>query len=517
MSVCLSKSTLRQTFLWMILVACLSSLVTYHIGLLLPWVEMNQASDQVQQHARMNRMLMKEVNSKETGIDDRIYENNGRQNSLRKLSVNQHHSTQSSTILAKLKQIEGRLQSISAYRTVLTLGLTENQTQVIKDVFSKHNYTVFTKDETTDTKGNWSVVWTASKTDIENRHDVYTKYNHIPVLHQVIEQPEYICYLHTVYSKVTESHNTTCYDKQPALENNMELQSSYLLYDEQKGIQTKHGTDLRDMRYKGRLWHSDNSLLKQNGTIIHMKLKVYVAAIFPVRLYIYSGNELEKIKTYISDSFGETSEAIWWKNLKQSIVVSLLTSENLALKLNLQYNYIYNQYTQLLQYHVIFTSNFHPIILKVNPLPQSDIFDIVKDTVSLMITKETVATDVAVALGESGRDIILDRQKCRNGYGVCLLDSDLIYLLNSAQESKKIGQFIKVYPSLSDDYTSDLNRLQQIWMNDRSLQTLNQQIKEHRIPEFHSTADVHSLLHQVESHLSAEVDYVEEDLLRSNL
>ncbi|XP_076117016.1 uncharacterized protein LOC143084843 [Mytilus galloprovincialis] len=150
MSACLSKSTLRQTFLWMIVVACLSSLVTYHIGLLLPWVEMNQASDQVQQHVRMNRMLMKEVNSKETsGIDDRVYERDGRQNSLRKLSVNQQYSTQSSTILAKLRQIESRLQSISAYRTVLTLGLTKNQTQVIKDVFSKHNYTVFTKDETT--------------------------------------------------------------------------------------------------------------------------------------------------------------------------------------------------------------------------------------------------------------------------------------------------------------------------------------------------------------------------------
>ncbi|CAC5388867.1 unnamed protein product [Mytilus coruscus] len=284
--------------------------------------------------------------------------------------------------------------------------------------------------------------------------------------------------IYLLNSAQEKSHNTTCYDKQPALENNMEFQSSYLLYDEQKGIQTKHGTDLRDMRYKGRLWHSDNSLLKKNGTIIHMKLKVYVAAMFP---------------TYISDSFGETEEAIWWKNLEQSIVVG---------------------FTDIREFSIEIEST---VQLHVNPLPQSDSFDIVKDTVSLMVTKETVATDVAVALSESGRDIILDQQKCRNGYGVCLLDSDLIYLLNSAQESKKLGQFIKVYPSLSDDYTSDLNRLQQIWMNDRSLQTLNQQIKEHRIPEFHSTADVHSLLHQVESHLSAEVDYVEEDLLRSNL
>ncbi|XP_071130783.1 cadherin-like and PC-esterase domain-containing protein 1 [Mytilus edulis] len=515
MSACLSKSTLRQTFLWMIVVACLSSLVTYHIGLLLPWVEMNQASDQVQQHVRMNRMLMKEVNSQETsGIDDRIYERDGRQNSLRKLSVNHHQSTQSSTILAKLRQIESRLQSISAYRTVLTLGLTKNQTQVIKDVFSKHYYTLFTKDETTDTKGNWSVVWTASKTDIENRNDAFTKYNHIPVLHQVMEHPEYICYLHTVYSKITERHNATCYDKLPTLK---KKKSSYILYDEKKGIQTNHGTDARDIRYKGRLWHSDSSLLRNNGTIIHMKLNVYVAAMFPVRLYIYSGKELEEMKTYISDSFGETLEAIWWTNLKRSVVLSLLTSENLALKQNLQHNYIYNQYTQLLQYHVVFTSNFQPIILKMKPLTQSESFDIVKDTVSLMITKETVSMDVSVALSESSSGIILDQKKCRNGFGVCLLESDLIYLLNSAKESKSLGNFIKIYPSLSDDYTIDITKLQQIWMNDRSLQTLNQQIKDHHIPEFHSTADVHSLLHQVESHLSAEVDYVEEDLLRSNL
>lgn len=45
---------------------------------------------------------------------------------------------------------------------------------------------------------------------------------------------------------IAESHNATCYDKLPALE---KKKSSYILYDEKKGIQTKHGTDARDIRW----------------------------------------------------------------------------------------------------------------------------------------------------------------------------------------------------------------------------------------------------------------------------
>jgi hypothetical protein len=33
------------------------------------------------------------------------------------------------------------------------------------------------------------------------------------------------------------------------------------------------------------------------------------------------------------------------------------------------------------------------------------------------------------------------------------------------------------------------------------------------IPEFHTTPDVHSLLHQVESYISTNVDYTEENFL----
>jgi hypothetical protein len=56
-------------------------------------------------------------------------------------------------------------------------------------------------------------------------------------------------------------------------------------------------------------------------------------------------------------------------------------------------------------------------------------------------------------------------------------------------------------------------------MNDRSLNTLNQEMQKHGkyIPEFHTTPDVHSLLHQVESYISTNVDYTEENFLRSNL
>ena len=50
------------------------------------------------------------------------------------------------------------------------------------------------------------------------------------------------------------------------------------------------------------------------------------------------------------------------------------------------------------------------ISLQMKPLTQSESFDIVKEIVSLMITKETVSMDVAVALGESSSGIILDQK-----------------------------------------------------------------------------------------------------------
>ena len=100
MSVCLTKTThsLKRIFVWMILVACLSSLVTYHIGLLLPWVEISQSVGQVQRQLRMtNENLGRPLANPK--LNQHPYRK------LTQASDHQNQNSQISHIFAKLKQV----------------------------------------------------------------------------------------------------------------------------------------------------------------------------------------------------------------------------------------------------------------------------------------------------------------------------------------------------------------------------------------------------------------------------
>lgn len=510
---CLAK-TLRRIFFWMILVAGLSSLVTYHIGLLLPRLEINQSVNYVDVKVRLNSALAKEVNLEKTGIDDRRSQHPYRK--LSQASDSKIQTSQISQILAKLKQIETKIQHISAYRSVLSLGQDKNHTQILKRVFSQHNYTVFSKDQNNDNTGNWSIIMTSNRTDDNNKQD-YQKVNQIPILLHIIEQPGYMCHLHTVYSKITEEYNTSCYDFQTDIKTSPT--STFLLHSDKEEPEIKHWKDLNTLRYRGPLWQAEEILLTQNDHILHLKLTVLVASLFPLRIYVHSGLMLEKVKADLVGRYGEKAEAIWWRNLKQSIVVGLLTLENMAVRLDNHQFYKCWRCYQLLQLDVVFTSKFHPIITKVKPLFQTSSQEVLTDIAALMVTNDTVAMDIAIALGESSSNILLGKRECRKSFGICLIESDLVYLLENGYESKINNRFIKLYPSTSDDYTTIINKLQQLWMNDRSLKTLNQEMQKHGtyVPEFHTSPDVHSLLQQVESYISTNVDYTEENLLRSNL
>ena len=120
---CLAKTTysLRRIFFWMILVAGLSSLVTYHIGLLLPRLEINQSVNYVDVKVRLNSMLVKEVNLEKTGIDDRRSQHPYRK--LSQASDSKMQNSQLSQILAKLKQVSLIHFLTESYRRLLILKI----------------------------------------------------------------------------------------------------------------------------------------------------------------------------------------------------------------------------------------------------------------------------------------------------------------------------------------------------------------------------------------------------------
>lgn len=118
---CLAKTTysLRRIFFWMILVAGLSSLVTYHIGLLLPRLEINQSVNYVDVKVRLNSVLVKEVNLEKTGIDNRRSQHLYRK--LSQASDSKIQNSQLSQILAKLKQVSLIHFLTESYRRLLIL------------------------------------------------------------------------------------------------------------------------------------------------------------------------------------------------------------------------------------------------------------------------------------------------------------------------------------------------------------------------------------------------------------
>lgn len=96
MSKCITKTTVKRTFLWLIIIAGLSSFVTYHIGMLLPWAEDTQI--EVQHHVWMNRVLMKEV----VHVDSVLV---GQGLERKDPDIQRHQNSQVSDILARLKQV----------------------------------------------------------------------------------------------------------------------------------------------------------------------------------------------------------------------------------------------------------------------------------------------------------------------------------------------------------------------------------------------------------------------------
>ncbi|XP_064488708.1 cadherin-like and PC-esterase domain-containing protein 1 [Ornithodoros turicata] len=273
------------------------------------------------------------------------------------------------------------------------------------------------------------------------------------------------------------------------------------------------------------------------GQPVSVRLFVLITSVFPLRAYLHNEGmvrvrsfhpsnankatmkvqPLSRFWRFVERNYGSPTLKLALESLEDVLVRTLIVAEALLYSAQQGFTYRHARCSkcfQLLGFDVTFNMSFHPTVSEVNGQPSFYVSSrkedeptnrlkkqVLEDTVAILFSKESVADDVAEAIGEVFDNLGIMGLSCQISHDLCLSREDLVHLLNNRREAKQMGGYRKLYPSFkSGQYRSFIEDLDHMVMSKADVNVATDGM--FRTPSQHRTADMHPVLVAFERYFS---------------
>ncbi|KAL3853639.1 hypothetical protein ACJMK2_017169 [Sinanodonta woodiana] len=496
---------LKNCYFFLLMVAMVSLMLTYHIGTQTLQMAMEEMSKSGALKLQFREASLKEKDEDQSDNAGSVWR--------RSLNMHQLMGSSDSSILNKLVELEDKLLRTTKQRRVAVVGKLEDARKMSGLALALHKLHYHIKplpdqltwvDESTLLQGNLSVVlcsddeqWAVELAlkELTSLSKQNIKVNRSPTLTPFLSNTNNICKLSRMIHKMQDVVDDTpeCFILQEEQNYRPEMFSTdlYLSVSMSRDKLVWDHSNLGAFadflnRFRGVLWRLPGNLLKFEGGPL---LKVYtlLTSFLPLRVYLYpmakttsltqSQDTGQQKMSHVKDllravSNGIDSGQVLLDTIKMTIVqyflvteVALLSIKNLSDHKTLRCRGCF----QVLEMEMICqtVSRCDPVQVKPvrtsSELSQNHNLDKMMDCVANVIVSERkVAGDVAKALKQMDVQLETDGgcEADSNEY-VCLTEEDLVYLLNHRRERLTDSNFLMVYPEPEQSkYSSIFDDLQ---------------------------------------------------------
>ncbi|XP_064604834.1 cadherin-like and PC-esterase domain-containing protein 1 [Liolophura sinensis] len=243
----------------------------------------------------------------------------------------------------------------------------------------------------------------------------------------------------------------------------------------------RHGSGGRSV-----IQESVQNPLKIGDSLFVLKVYVLVTAVTPVRayrhtqgiaqFYSFTGSiqqekswSMEQWTEYMYENYGQDSVSQLKHNLHSSITQTLLLANHLMVQYSKHGGRCEGCF-QLLEFDMTFNSTFHAFVLEVRGQPRLEHLPswsayvskqmVIQDMVTILSSQSSMTAEVISLIKGMKLEVSIADKGCVNDMETCLEEADIVYLLQSRQESLAEGGFLKLYPTIEgDEYLPVVSRL----------------------------------------------------------
>lgn len=490
----------KDFFLLLLMIGFFSLLLTYHIGLNLPRPP--------EGHEEIKDVHPLKFHQNWISSEDNL-------NQQHKDVNNQHHlsdATQKLNLLDQIFKLEERILSVSRLPTLIqNKGGRDNNTGILEELLQHLDYRIVSQNENKlNTIEKFSMIWNLKgNNSTEFTVKDLQKTNRILKLQHIILEPSFLCNVQktqNAFSKGKVGDRTLCsvsphLNKQTDLPFKRERDFVYLHEDGNITIQNQQ-IPQKNTETTSVIWAVSPGVLVVDGAPHLVRLSLLLTSLFPLRAYLHSSCQVYRVdqkgqslrqdltslwhvRQSIQQNFGETTMRGWWGQLRTGLMSALLTAELDVWQSRAGNPCSCRRCFQNLDMDVVFTNEFHPIIVKVEPSePAQMTKEFMEDMVKLTSYKDPVYDEVMKAVGH----IQPQKMHCRSQLSPCLMDSDLIYLLDTRREALAPVEFLQLYPSIDEEYDHVMDHFLHLHFTDHNSpnDATTQQASCHLTPEVHS-------------------------------